>query len=128
MDGNMVIVERIQQVEDQAGLTQCGCVRQQGSHFVAGEGAADEKPVRGGGHVHRFSPEQMCDTIREEAIPAIQHSDRSAQGEFGGEARTFVTRGVRGEEDDQAAGLKDRQEFHGVRIIPARRNKQPPPG
>jgi len=126
--GDVVIVEGVQQVENQEGLAQGGSVRQQGSHFVAGEGAADEESIRGGGHVHRFSSKQVRDAVREEAIPAVQHSDCAAQGEFGGEGRALVARGVRSAENDQAAGLKNGQEFHAARITPARRNKQPPPG
>lgn len=125
---DMVIVEGVQQIEDQTGLMQRGSIRQQGIHFIAGESAPDEKPIRGGGYVHRFSPEQMRDAIRNEAISAIQHSDRAAQGEFGGETRALVSRGVRSVENDQTTSLKSRQEFHDMRIIPARRNKQPPPG
>ena len=108
---DMVIVEGVQQVEDQTGLMQRGSIRQQGFHFIAGESAPNEKSIRGGGHVHRFSPEQMCDTIREESIPAVQHSDRAAQGEFGGETRALVTRGVRSVENDRVTGFRTGRSF-----------------
>lgn len=128
MDGDMVIVEGVQQIEDQTGLMQRGSVRQQGIHFIASEGAADEQPIGGGMHIHGLPSQQVCDTIREETIAAIQHSDRAAQDEFSRELRALVTSGVRGAEDDQLTGLKNRQEIHAMRILPAPRNKQPPPG
>jgi hypothetical protein len=128
LDGNVVIVERVQQIQNHARVWQGGRCPQQGVHLVAGEGAPAKQAIGSRADVRCFSSQKKRDPARLVAIAAIQDGDRTPQAEFSDQGHAFCAGRVRAAQDDQFASLQDRGEIHSSRILACAENRKSPCG
>ena len=68
----------------------------------------------------------LHEAVTGETIAAIEHHDRSLEGQFGNEEGCLLPGGVRGAQGGEGVGFE--LDIHGYRITPWRENKNPPAG
>lgn len=110
---DLLILKGGGQVEEDVRVLRRGCVFQQMHNLIGSEGAAQADAVRCFQQIEAALADLACCAIGGEAVPAIQHDDRSVQAEFreqGGEKCRSA------ESSGDSAGLKGGEDVHAETI------------
>ncbi len=105
-------MEGRQQIQDHVRLVQSGCAFEQDQHLVAGEGAAQKDTLCRRQDVRGAPAQHPHGLVGGEAVAAIQHGDRAAQGQLGGQRGDLLAGRGRGAEYDQVVGFEKRRKVH----------------